>query len=291
VQEKIMDEQIIVTEEVLRDIDAVVAPMMERSIIPIVVSTTGGRTAHGTGTYFAIGETRFIVTAAHVLKQAHDTNAQLYFPGLMSGKPSFCPMKGYAAWSKDKVHAHRPDVAAWRFTDPSVTPPAGRVPIRLEDIDRDPPGESDVYCVAGFPVAHNQHIKTGENGPCTAIKLYAGRYEGSTDTLRCEDGETRINPESHLLLNGRTKTLEPVLGNNVPLPELGGVSGGQIWRLTVSNEGGRTQTRAALHAVQTGDFKNGRIIKGTKWPFVLQIIFAVWPELRPAAALLIPKPR
>lgn len=98
--------------------------------------------------------------------------------------------------------------------------------------------------------------------------------EGATNTFE------NYHADRHVLISrpqtpGTPERLEGISGSSLWLTFHGGLSVGN-W----------TADKATVVAVQTGTYKNGSVVKATRWWIVTKVIEKYYPELCPALQLL-----
>ena len=239
----------------------------------------------GTGTLLKIADDAFIVTAAHVIRQAHELDKSL---AVATGK-SFTALFGNWSCTSDNGPF---DLAVLRLS-PDVTRKLKAISfIRLQDIDFDVDMSQGVFCLLGYPgklsVASTPDNVTMRLRPFQIV-TYAHRE--ATKTL------SGYQEEYHLLLDGNDKGWDingqPTRfcdrnGNPLEYPkELGGISGCSVWKIGRLDKpiSDWSKYRPKVVAVQTGVYSDSQTIKTTRWIGVSTLIYEAYPDLRPALKL------
>lgn len=265
-------------------IDSALQRAMESTIIPLFVDVDGSAVVLGSGTLFSIGDARFIVTAAHVLETASAAKKRIWFGGSDTNSHRLYPSANGLKWYADGEQMEKSDFAIWRLEESDSKRFPGHRFLRLMDISSLEPRANDFFCTVGFPTELTPMIERGAGARhwVQALKLYSLPYDGETEMLG------NYEPDSHILVCGQSETMS-AFDHEKPFPkQLGGISGGQIWRIRFDVINEKPIVLAALAAVETCVYRSGRIVRGTKWSRVLGVMFNAWPELQPAMKIAMP---
>jgi hypothetical protein len=281
--------------ELVEDADACTAmaqkllPVIWKSTVPILVEQNEVYRQHGTGTLLAIAERRFLVTAAHVYRDAFDHKLDLFLGNGPNGGKGLMRLEGnFHCTSATGIDGDEGvfDIAI-RELDPEIILHLGDLTyIRLIDVAFDQHYGEDIYCVAGFPT-------------CLATELKEGQPSGQFTRLYCltyplKDPSTLSGylATHHIVLEAKKSKAVSIGEMEIPMPsDFGGFSGCSIWKTNFANTPREKWTPdcAKIVAVQTSVYRTTEAIKGTTWKAVAAMICKAYPELRPSFNLVIPR--
>lgn len=166
-----------------RDVNARVSahipPDMVDSAVPIVIAHDGAVHQWGTGTLFRVGDYHFLVTAAHVVKDACSHGKTLGIGGAPNGR--FIALTGNAIVCSDDHD--RLDVALYHLPS-NVLPRLSQARfLQLHDIDFGEQSPTAVNSLLGFPAAWSSpSTKPEEALRLKALQYTAFRYNRDTAT-------------------------------------------------------------------------------------------------------------
>ena len=111
-------------------------------------------------------------------------------------------------------------------------------------------------------------------------------YEGDTSMFSGYDANKHV-----LVEVPKDRSTDPQDAEQELPHSLNGISGSSVWQAYREGSSGRDWTLddAMIVAVQTGTFRNGTVIKGTRWWIVDVIIREKYPSLGAALSLAIPR--
>ena len=247
----------------------------------------------GTGTLFRVADQSFLVTAAHVIKEAHKIDRGLC---ITASNDSFvqvhgnwlCSEKGQYGTSSDPF-----DIAVLPLDSNIVAKLTDYTFLRLHDVNFVENLSRGIFCLCGYPtLLSSPSINNNTNLVLKPFQYATYAYEGLTDAL--SDYQARF----HLLLsanqsdstdiNGRPFSFTGRSGNLAQFPkDLGGISGCSVWIIGNRDEPPENwiEGRPKIVAVQTGVYHRPQIIKATRWIAVSTLLHEAFPELRPAMDL------
>lgn len=246
-----------------------------------IVAEQNGIVQHGTGTLLRIADRYFLVSAAHVLRQAHDGQAILFL-GSQDDKGLLQLYKNFQCVRADRFDDSL-DVAVSELDQEMVDHLGAHRFLGLMDIvTQDCSSEEDIYLVTGYPTAIATKWQPGQS---TMIlprwSLLTALYTGKKNFTTYQKGHNIL-----LQRSGNTVSIGEL---DIPMPpKLEGISGGGIWKTNYAAlQDGWTADKAKLVAVETSVFANA--IKGTSFKAVAKLICQAYPELRPSFELYLPK--
>ena len=230
--------------------------------------------ADRTGVLFRVGESHFLITAAHKLVDIHGLNIPLFLPPSQQDA-SPISLSGRMLYTKDR----RVDIAVWELPQSIVEQllPT-RTFLGMMDVDLQSHSPKELYLILGYPSSCTEI--TAEAVRPTVLKYVAYIYSGDTDGLE------NFDPSLHILLqhdrDGRDATGQPLLS-----PTIQGMSGCGIWRLLeLKPAWNQTWKRsdAKLVAIQNR-YIHDQYCKGTWVKYAIRLIGDNFPQLRPALQL------
>jgi hypothetical protein len=263
---------------------------------PIVVAYKGNVQHFGTGTLFCVADYYFLVTAAHVFKQANEYDLSLGIGG--SEDEYFISLKGNSLVSSEGQYGSNGDpldVGIHHLASDAVTRlRKEKTFIHYDDIDVGKQSPTAVYTLFGFPgVWSSLSTSDKEKVKYKALQYTTYQYNRSTSLL------SEYQERLHLLLDGQLDQsfdidASPIqranlVGNPTPITkDLGGISGCSVWRIGDFNiPADRWDLeKSKLVAVQTGAYYGPKAIKATRWIAVNTLIYHAFPELRPVMQLI-----
>jgi hypothetical protein len=265
-----------------------------KSTVALVASKHHMLRQIGTGTLLAVAEHRFVVTAAHVVRKASESEATLGFSGTKDGR-FVATVEKWFLTTEFENDSDRHDVAIYELTPEQSCRFDDANFVRIADVAF-PQDMSNKYCVVtGFPSMWS--IELGPSDETMKSKLLQyGTYslEGSTAAL---DG---FDPERHFLLEaspsllldhtGRGVSFRTRTGHPASMPtDLQGVSGCSVWvvgdlRRSVDSW---SKDAAKLVGVETGIYGRRSAIKVTRWNSVTTLLYNAVPQIRPVLEMYV----
>lgn len=248
----------------------------------------------GSGTLLAVADAHFIVTAAHVLRQAQAHGMTV---GVSSGdNQNFTATTGnwmLTTPSDGVTSDDQFDIAVFRLSPNQVHRFAAISFVRIADVSFERDLTYGYFVVSGYPGMWStvpEATETSMKGGLLQYGTYA--FSGNTSAL------AGYNAERHFLLEATPATMldpqgKPVVfrtrsGHHANMPsDMAGVSGSSVWiigdlRVPVDSW---AQGLARIVGVQTGVYPSRGAIKFTRWNAVTTLIHSAFPDLRPAIEL------
>lgn len=190
--------------------------MIEHTLPIYAIHGDGHPIAHGTGVLLRIADVHFLLSCAHVLKEASERDARLLIPS--QDRTPLVVLGGVDyRWTEDErvdlgFAVLPPDVAA--------LVPASKKFLRLSDLDLDRTLRNGVYNVTGYP--QQETTKKDSNIKSSPISY--------TTYLHCERFDDHIDGVTVALIFDLNATGD-ASGGLARMPYLEGISGCGIWRL------------------------------------------------------------
>lgn len=276
-----------------RRIESFIPSKAKESAVPIVLIHGTELHQFGTGTLLRVADHSFIVTAAHVVKDARQDDEGLCIP---RADGSFAQIHGDWICSSEGQYGTAVDpfdLAILHLDSSSVKGLTNESFLRLDDISFTEDLSNGIFCLLGYPTLWSQPSTDDHTGLDLKLLLYITYvFEGSTDAL------SEYQARFHLLLNaglsestdmeGTPFRFDDRSGAPAEFPRrLGGISGCSVWVVGKKNRPGQewSQEKAKIVAVQTGVYHTQQIIKATRWVAVSTLLHEAFPKLRPAIAL------
>jgi hypothetical protein len=261
--------------------------------VAIVIEVNKTLRQFGTGTLLKIADVIFVVTAAHVVRQAKSSDGSLC---LASENGVFVPASGEWFCSSEGQHGSHGDpfdVAALEISEETATRLGVTTFLRLHDIGFEDDFGSGVYCLYGFPVLWaNASTNSSPVMRATPFQYVSYAFEGNATGL-CGYQE-----KFHLLLSADPSGMTNIEGDPRPFRtkenfparfpgDLCGISGCSVWRIGDRRVplGQWNELPPKVVAVETSVYHNNKVIKATKWMAVTTLLAKAFPDLK--AAILI----
>jgi hypothetical protein len=258
--------------------------------VAIVVARRPAIYLLGTGSLFQIADRFFVVTAAHVIKEAH-----LYDRTIgISGDSSFISVSGDWICSVSNSEDDVFDIAVCSLPPDAVQRLSHFRFFRIDDVSFDEYSKTRVFTLFGHPsIWSTPSKKEGDLLQLKRFEYTAIAYQGSVKDL------TNYDPRYHLLLDANSEEITwddgtkaeftDREGKNRTFPrELQGISGCPVWRTVDLGEARENGSMLVpkLVGVETGIYQPSQVIRVTRWAAVMTLINAAFPELRPAINLI-----
>ncbi len=240
-----------------------IASEAREATVGIFMEKEKGYLQIGTGMLLRFNNNYYLVTAAHVMADCRKSGGKLCIGNRAIGLISL----------EEEIRGARPlgvgleartaswDVAAIRLLDATLDKiPSGAFWCCSQSLS---PFDTRHECLLlGYPAGAG--LVSGDKGLGNdPLKIEVSSYDGPTDSLRGYDEVL------HLLFRFE-KRGHPGLGGRkvmVGLPDgLAGTSGSGIWAMG---------DRLRLVALQTGFYKNSRVIKSTRWSKIMDLFNSV----------------
>ncbi len=260
--DKFQEKEII--KKVVKAWDDAVKPYVDRYTVPIWAVHGNKRFQLGTGITFAVADEHFLVTARHVSDRVKNRGCQLYISDnspegskafLLDGEVHMALNDGY-------------DVSLIVLSPKQASQLAHFSFLRLSDIDfGQEPLEMGIYYVSGYPGEWNEVPKEG--GELTPEGIFYSTHlePPSTDYDSLQDYRRDV----HILL---------VYSEGAP--DWHGISGCGIWRAWQPEKKKYPPEleQVKLVAVETCFYEKSKLIRGTRWAVVLELLIKTCPYLR-----------
>jgi hypothetical protein len=259
-------------------------PLIWESTVPIVSEKDDKFRQHGTGTLLSIAQRLFLVTAAHVFRQARSNSLALHLPN-QAGDAWLRIFLDFRCLRADGFDDSI-DLAISEMDEDSIAFLQSYKSVKLLDLDTTLTFTDDVYCVCGFP-SELAAIDPSGASPSKITKLFGltALYKGSTSLVAYD---SRYN----ILLDAEKSNAVKLIDGCADLPSnFKGISGCSIWKtnLAVVGRAKWTPANARIVAVQTSEYESAKAIKGTSWKAATTLLYKGWPELQPAMGLILPR--
>lgn len=242
----------------------------------------------GTGTLFRVAERSFVVTAAHVLRQAQQMDATL---GISGSDGHFIATAGQWILSGGDLPNKEDDpfdLALYSLSDDQVRRLHRQRFLRLEDVSFLQDLSRRFFVIFGFPhIWSTACDEQTESMSLKALQFATFDYEGDASGL------AGFNSKHHLLLDAKDEYLYDDRGDEIRfrtnfgtrarMPnDLRGVSGCSVWSigdLRTSIHSWR-QSDAKLVGIVTGVYEARGLIKATRWVAASTLLYYAFPDLR-----------
>jgi hypothetical protein len=280
-------------EFVNKRINDCIPPGAWKSNVGIIIVLDKTLRQFGTGTLLRVADASFLVTAAHVIKEASKLDKGLC---ITASDGSFVQVHGNWMCSSEGQYETTEDpfdIAVLQLDYNIVERLKDNLFLRLDDVNFDENLSNGIFCLFGYPSLLSQPSINADTKLILKPFQYAtSLYEGKTDMLSGYQNRFHLllgaNPKETTDINGRHLVFVNREGIRLQFPEnLGGISGCSVWMVGARDipmtDWGKTRPRVV--AVQTGVYSNPQIIKTTRWVAVSTLLHEAFPELRPALSL------
>jgi hypothetical protein len=261
---------------------------LEKSCVLMVGAKAPRFGTIGSGVLFQIAEAFFLVTAAHVFRNAHLNGLTI---GITSDNNRFLVLSGeWYSISLESFEAFEDsvDIAVYRFSQSELAKLNESDFLRMSNVGN--PRSNGIYTVVGFPGVLAGVV---DGAPDTllnrALALTIPAHDGPLPALH------NFNPKYSIVLDANSafstsKEGDQALMSNLSanaqdtLKDLKGMSGGPVWIIATSGTNPASWKRdfPKLIGVQIGIFPESDLLRVTKWECVIKFIRLGWPELSSA---------
>ena len=267
---------------------ACVPSLTVRSTVGLVASKDRVLRQIGSGTLLAVADRQFVVTAAHVARDASEVGATVGVSGTLDG--NFVAAAGTWLLSGDPGQPTQDDrdVAVYPLSRSQGTRFDPTAFVRVGDVAFLADTSSGCFVVTGFPVMWSSSL-TPEEVTMKSKMLQYGTFALAGSTA----GLVGFAPERHFLLEatpeflldsgGQRTSLRTRTGHPAQMPnDLVGVSGCSVWKIGDFTRPFDTWSarEAKLVGVETSVYKQRRAIKVTRWASVASLLYVAVPETR-----------
>ncbi|OIR02155.1 hypothetical protein GALL_157740 [mine drainage metagenome] len=268
-------------------ISACIPELIAKSTIGIVAANAPYIGLLGTGTLLAVAEHRFIVTAAHVIKEVSGRSV-----GIMgSSKGNFVPLAGnwFLSSAESSVFSNDPyDVAVYELNEQECSRLLEVEFVRIRDVEFNTDLSSSFFLISGFPKVWSTSIDE------TQETMHARLLQYGTCALENAVGLQNYDSQLHILLKASPEELFDHTGKeakfrmrtNYPaqMPDdLRGVSGCSVWKIgdikKPIESWGRDECR--LVGIETSIYSKPGAVKATRWNAVATLLYEAVPAIRP----------
>jgi hypothetical protein len=243
---------------------------------PIICHNRTHENQHGMGFFLQIAESKFLVTAAHVINQATDAGYDLsLFDAFEYNTPCRAvPLSGQPIQIPDVV-----DVAVLEVSVETLSRLPNRqfVPLSYLLVKSVRPGQ---FSLMGYPINQTEGLPDGQSRYLHPFAYGTDLYVGDVTQLENYD------PKVHILFHREIHEILDLEGNVWRMPtNLGGISGCPV--LQLHQRGARTDNWSAqkidVVGIQTGVYS--KAIKASRCWAICKILWDTYPRLRGALAL------
>lgn len=242
----------------------------------------------GTGTLFRVADRSFLVTAAHVLRQAQQMDSTL---GISGSDGYFIATAGQWILSGADFSNKEDDpfdLALYPLSDDQVMRLHGQRFLRLEDVSFLQDLSRRFFVIFGFPhIWSTACDEQTESMSLRALQFATFDYEGDTSGL------AGFNSKHHLLLDAKDEYLFDDRGDEMRfrtnhgtparIPnDLRGVSGCSVWSIGDLRTSVHSwkQSDAKLVGIVTGVYETRGLVKATRWVAASTLLYHAFPDLR-----------
>ncbi|MDP1536906.1 MAG: hypothetical protein Q8L95_06985 [Burkholderiales bacterium] len=248
----------------------------------------------GTDTLLAVAEHRFVVTAAHVVREALQRNATMGVSGATNGHFVAAAGRWFTSGGANEHSSlDQVDVAVYEFNSAQIARFESKDFVRISDVSFVRDLSTGFFVVTGFPGMWSTTLTSADETMKAKMLQYATyALQGSTAGL---DG---YNPERHFLLEaspamlidhtGALTSFRTRTGHPAQMPQdLRGVSGCSVWMVGDLTKPIETWSKedSRLVGIETSIYPKRSAIKATRWNAATTLLYNAVPELRPVLEL------
>jgi hypothetical protein len=269
-------------ERALRAMAASIPDAVANSAVAIVGANRPTVRQFGSGTLLAVADRCFVVTAAHVVRQARDCNSTIGITG--AGDDHFIATP--ETWIVSQGDSF--DLAICPLDQSRSERLAKSTFVRISDVSFETDLSHGFFVVFGFPgIWSTQSTDTRDVMQLRALRYSTYAYGDTTAALEGYDNRYHLlldaKPEQMFDASGATMRFTMLSGHPARMPEdLRGISGCGVWMigdLTISCEKWRAD-QARLVGVETGVFGRAAAIKATRWNAVMTLLYEAVADVR-----------
>ncbi len=235
----------------------------------------------GTGVFFAVGNMRFVLTAAHIFGAAGVGHQELHIPNYRTGK--LTELLGTYVRSKPDDGEDKNDLndvgvvlleksLAAQIEDDSF--------VKLSSVDVDDTGNFQrPYLAMGYPWRVSPKADRRSRVVTALDRSYAANLLGHERLVKLG-----VRPDTHFLLQYAKRHAHTEFGQEITAPDPDGMSGGPLWRVEPFAEQGQ---KSCLVGIILKWFR----LQGGLLVVRLPVVLAAIEQLCPDLANLIPRTR
>lgn len=261
--------------------DADMMPVFNKCVVAIYGEHNDMAIQCGTGTLFRVADYSFLISACHVTDLAR-RGVQLYVSDAIQGAKGI-PLEGI-------LHSESNlDVSVWHLAPQVVAGLSNRKFLTLHHADRaDLRVSRGWYYLHGYPNCWSDPNPEQQKTTVKPFTYGTVLYQGETHTFAGYD------PQLHVLLAAPKDGNVDSHGTETEMPtSLKGISGCSIWQAYYEGLPSKSWSvdDAVVVAVQTGVYRNGTVVRGTRWWIIEKILSKNYPDLEAPLALMTPSTR
>jgi hypothetical protein len=245
----------------------------------------------GSGTLLAVADRRFVLTAAHVIRQATEMKCTIGIGATLGSGITLAPNKWLL--SAKSQGDDRLDVALCELDDSERFNLNGSEYVRIADACFDRNLSDSFFVVSGFPAIWSTTSNSSEKKMKAKLLRYATFvFSGSTVGLNGFQTDNHFlvqaSPSELVDENGIETDFRMRSGYKARMPgDLLGMSGCSVWRVGRTTEPPSSWGNypSQIVGVQTGVYSDVGAIKATRWNAVTSLLYKAYPDLRSAIDL------
>ena len=269
------------TREFIARMDAAMMPLFKKCVVAIYGEHHGVPVQCGTGTLFRVADYSFLVSACHVTNLARN-GVQLYISDAVQG--------GQGIALEGNLHSENHlDVSVWHLAPQVVAELPNREFLTLHHSDRaDLRVTPGWYYLHGYPNCWSAPRPDDQKTSVKAFTYGTILYQGDSSTFE------GYNRNLHVLLTAPKERNVDSHGAETEMPtSLKGISGCSIWQAYYEGLPSRSWTvdDAVVVAVQTGVYRGGTVVRGTRWWLIEKILAKNYQDLQGPLSLMTPSMR
>lgn len=271
---------------IAKTINSLVPDAVVKSTVAVLGSHGGAIRPIGSGTLLAVGEEFFVLSAAHVLRQAAEQ--QLTVGVAHDGQITACTRDWILSEPADARHDLH-DIALYMLTAEEAARFSSSYFVLLGDVSFLADFSNSYFVICGFPALWTTALAASDPSPVKSKLLLMGMdgFSGSTAGLDGFDSERHFLlratwSDIYEALTGQPARFRSRMGHHVDFPGgLQGISGCSVWRMGDLRVPPRFWGRPKLVGVETAVYEKVGAMRATRWNSVTTILRAAFPSTRP----------
>lgn len=280
--------------KLVRAIATHVPELSVKSMVAIVGSKAPTVRQIGSGTLLAVADLRFVLTAAHVVREGARLDLTLGISSGMSGNltavgGNWIISMGSGPRSEDDKY----DVALYQLDDRQIDRLENAQFVRIADASFEADLSKGYFVVSGFPAMWSTVLNRADDTMKSRVLQYGTyAFPGSTSALENYDATHHFlleaTPTETLDHTGGPISFRTRSGFSAQMPDdLRGVSGCSVWKVGDLSTPVETwsSSNARIVGIETGVYSTRRAIKASRWNAVTTLLYNAFPATRSAIEL------
>ncbi len=271
---------------IAKAINALVPDGVVRSTVALLGSHGGAVRPIGSGTLLAVGEEFFVLSAAHVLRQAAEQELTV---GVARDSQITACSRDWMLSDPDGARHDVHDVALYKLTSEEAARFTSSCFIRIGDVSFLADLSNSYFVICGFPALWTTALAPSDLTPVKSKLLLMGMdgFRGSSTGLDGFDSERHFLlradwSDIYDALTGKPARFRSRMGHPVDFPgALQGISGCSVWRMGDLRVPPKFWGKPKLVGIETAVYEKAGAIRATRWNSVTTMLYGAFPSTRP----------